>query len=186
MPNHSSAPTQTFGSLTFQKYLGEAELAEIVAQLATKIRGDYEGKTLLLVGVLKGAYAFMADLMRALQMDVEIDFVRLSSYGKEKESSGTITLIKDISRDITGKHVLIVDEIIDTGQTLRFLYDRLLQSNPASLEVVALLDKHEKRIVDVPVKYTGKKIENAFLIGYGLDLEERVRNIPEVWAMVSK
>ena len=179
-------PNRVFDSIEFSEFLSEAELAGLVETLATQIRKDYPGKTILLVGVLKGAYVFMADLMRALKMDVEIDFVRLSSYGKEKESSGTITLIKDISRDIQGKHVLIVDEIIDTGQTLRFLYDRLLQSNPASLEVVALLDKHQKRIVEVPVKYTGKKVENAFLIGYGLDLLERVRNIPEVLKLASK
>jgi hypoxanthine phosphoribosyltransferase len=171
------------GETHFSKYLSEQEIAVLVERLASEIRKDYDGKTILLVGVLKGAYVFMADLMRALRMDVEIDFVRLSSYGKEKESTGTVTLIKDISRDIQGKHVIIVEEIIDTGRSLRFLYDRLIQSQPASLEIVTLLDKSSKRLVEVPVKYVGRKVEDKFLIGYGLDLEERVRNLPDVLAM---
>ena len=161
----------------------EAVLKETISKLADQIRKDYSGKTILLVGVLKGACLFMADLMRALKMDVEIDFVRLSSYGTEQHSSGTVTLVKDISRDIRGKHVLIVEEIIDTGHSLRFLYDRLIQSAPASLEIVALLDKKEKRLVEVPVKYTGIAIEDKFVVGYGLDLKEHLRNLPDVWAM---
>ena len=171
------------GSTRFSKYLSEAEIQVLVDRLASEIRNDYQGKTILLVGVLKGAYVFLADLMRALRMDVEIDFVRLSSYGKEKESTGTVTLIKDISRDVRGKHVIIVEEIIDSGRSLRFLYDRLIASEPASLEIVTLLDKSAKRVVEVPVKYIGRKVDDKFLIGYGLDLEERARNIPEVLSM---
>ena len=171
------------GTTRFSKYLSQSEIIALVDRLAKEIRNDYDGKTILLVCVLKGAYVFTADLMRALNMDVEIDFVRLSSYGNEKESTGTVTLLKDISRDIRGKHVLIVEEIIDTGRTLRFLYDRLLQSQPASLEIVSLLDKSSKRVVEVPVKYIGRKVDDQFLIGYGLDLEERARNLPDVLAM---
>ncbi|NDF15430.1 hypoxanthine phosphoribosyltransferase [bacterium] len=167
----------------FTPALGEEEIAEITRTLARKIRSDYEGEPLLLVGVLKGAAVFLSDLIRALGMDVEIDFVRLSSYGKGRESSGTVTLLKDISRDIRGKHVIIVEEIIDSGRSLRFLYDRLKQSEPASLEIVTLLDKHQKRVVDVPVKYVGKKVDDAFLIGYGLDLEERARNYSSILAL---
>ncbi len=167
----------------FTPYLNEEEIAELIRNLAQKIRADYEGKTLLLIGVLKGAYVFLSDLIRELKMDVEIDFVRLSSYGKGRESSGTVTLIKDISRDIRGKHVLIVEEIIDSGRSLKFLYDRLSHSGPASLEIVTLLDKHQKRVADVPVKYSGKKVDDHFLIGYGLDLEEKVRNSPSILAL---
>jgi len=167
----------------FTPYLNDEEIAELVRTLAERIRSDYEGKTILMVGVLKGAYAFMADLIRALKMDVEIDFVRLSSYGKGRESSGTVTLIKDISRDIQDKHVLIVEEIIDSGRSLKFLYDRLIHSRPASLEIVTLLDKHQKREVEVPVKYVGKKVEDHFLIGYGLDLEEKARNYGSILAL---
>ncbi len=167
----------------FQVYLKEEEIQSIVRELAEQIRKDYNGKPILLVGVLKGAFVFMADLMRALRMDVEIDFVRLSSYGKEKQSTGTVTLLKDISVDIRGRHVLIIEEIIDSGRSLRFLYDRLIQSEPASLEIVTLLDKFEKRVVDVPVKYVGKKVNDHFLIGYGLDLEERARNLSDILSL---
>jgi hypoxanthine phosphoribosyltransferase len=161
-------------------FLSEAEIAELVRDLAARIRADYSGKSLLLVGVLKGACVFLADLMRELKMDVEIDFVRLSSYGKGRESSGTVTLLKDISRDLHGKHVLIVEEIIDSGRSLRFLYDRLIQSSPASLEIATLLDKREKRVIEVPVRYVGKVVGDHFLIGYGLDLEEKCRNLPYI------
>lgn len=162
------------------KVISQTEIRATIDRLADQIRKDYDGKSILLICVLKGAYAFTADLMRALKMDVEIDFVRLSSYRNERESSGTVTIIKDISRDISGQHVLIVEEIIDSGRSLRFLYDRLLQSKPASLEIVTLLDKTSKRVVSVPVKYTGTKVDDAFLIGYGLDLEERERNRPDI------
>jgi hypoxanthine phosphoribosyltransferase len=171
------------GNAQFTKYLSAAEIQSTVDQLAEQIRKDYHGKTVLLVGVLKGASVFMADLMRALKMDVEIDFVRLSSYGKEKTSSGTVTLLKDISRDIRGKHVLIVEEIIDSGRSLKFLKDRLIHSDPASLEIVTLLDKAEKRVVDVQVKYVGRKVDDQFLIGYGLDLEENERNLADIYHM---
>ncbi len=175
--------TFQYGNAHFTQYLSAAEIQTTVDELAVQIRKDYEGKTVLLVGVLKGAYVFTADLMRALKMDVEIDFVRLSSYGKEKSSTGTVTLLKDISRDIRGMHVLIVEEIIDSGRSLRFLYDRLIQSGPASLEIVTLLDKTSKRVVDVPVKYVGRKVDDQFLIGYGLDLEERARNFSDIYKL---
>jgi hypoxanthine phosphoribosyltransferase len=165
------------GSTRFSKYLSEAEIAALVDRLASEIRKDYAGKTLLLVCVLKGAYAFTTDLMRALKMDVEIDFVRLS------KQQDTVILMKDISMNIRDKHVLIVEEIIDSGRSLRFLYDRLIQSQPASLEIVSLLDKNTKRVVEVPVKYIGRQVEDCFLVGYGLDLEERARNLPEVLSM---
>jgi len=166
-----------FGATRFSKYLSEAEITALVDRLASEIRRDYNGKTILLVCVLKGAYAFLADLMRELKMDVEIDFVRLSRH------QDTVTLLKDISRDVRGKHVLIVEEIIDSGRSLRFLYDRISQSGPASLEIVSLLDKSTKRVVEVPVKYVGRKVDDCFLIGYGLDLEDRARNLPEILSM---
>ncbi len=168
------------GTPKFSKVLSEGDIKILVRDLADRIRKDYDGVPVLLIGVLKGAFVFMTDLMRELRMDVEIDFVRLSSYGKDRQSSGTVTLLKDISRDIRGKHVLIVEEIIDSGRSLKFLYERLIQSEPASLEIVTLLDKAEKRVVQVPVKYVGMKVDDQFLIGYGLDLEEKERNLREV------
>lgn len=165
----------------FTKYLSRHEIDASIQTLAEKINADYAGKQVVLVGVLKGAIIFMADLIRQLTVDVEAEFVRLSSYGKARTSSGTVTILKDIHADIREKHVLIVEEIIDSGRTLKFLYERLLASGPASVEIVTLLDKASKRVVDVPVKYVGRPIEDQFLIGYGLDLEEYCRNLPEIF-----
>jgi hypoxanthine phosphoribosyltransferase len=165
----------------FTKYLNRHEIEAAVQQLANRINADYEGKQLVLVPVLKGAIVFSADLMRQLHVETQIDFVRLSSYGKARQSSGTVTLIKDIQLDIRGKHVLIVEEIIDSGRSLKFLYERLKAAGPASVEIVTLLDKSSKRVVDVPVKYVGRKIDDQFLVGYGLDLEEKCRNLRDIY-----
>jgi len=167
----------------FTKYLSQIEIDAVVQSLAHKINDDYEDKQVVLIAVLKGAIVFVADLVRRLKVDHEVDFVRLSSYGKRKTSSGTVTLLKDIDTDLKGKHVLIIEEIIDSGRTLKFLYNRLKAAEPASLEIVTLLDKTAKRVVEVPVKYIGKPIDDQFLIGYGLDLEERCRNLPDVYCL---
>lgn len=168
----------------FTKYLTAIEIDVAIQNIAKKINQDYYGKKVLLICVLKGAYVFCADLVRALDhtnLSVEVEFVRLSSYGKAKESSGTVTIVKDISVDLHDRHVLIVEEIIDSGRTLRFLYDRLKSGGPASVEIVTLLDKKSKRVVEVPVKYVGREIDDQFLVGYGLDLEEKERNLSDVY-----
>ena len=165
----------------FTKYLNKHEIETAVQGIAQQINIDYKGKEVVLVCVLKGAIIFTADLCRHLTVDHEVEFVRLSSYGKARTSSGTVTIIKDINADIRGKHVLILEEIIDSGRTLKFLYERLKASGPASVEIVTLLDKASKRIVDVNVKYVGRTIEDQFLVGYGLDLEERARNLPDIY-----
>jgi hypoxanthine phosphoribosyltransferase len=165
----------------FTKYLNRHEIDAAVQSLANRINADYEGKRVVLVGVLKGAIVFMADLVRHLKIENEVEFVRLSSYGKARTSSGTVTILQDIHADIRGKDVLIVEEIIDSGRTLKFLYDRLKASGPASVEIVTLLDKASKRVADVPVKYVGRAIDDQFLVGYGLDLEEHCRNLPDIY-----
>jgi hypoxanthine phosphoribosyltransferase len=165
----------------FTKYLNRHELDVAIKGVAERLNKDYAGKKVVLVCVLKGAYVFCADLMRQLTVDCDVEFVRLSSYGRALRSTGTVTILKDISVDIRDKHVLIIEEIIDSGRTLRFLYDRLRSSNPASVEIVTLLDKKAKRVADVPVKYVGREIEDQFLVGYGLDLEEKCRNMPDVY-----
>ncbi len=165
----------------FTKYLNRHEIDAAVQNLANRINADYENKQLVLVCVLKGVVLFAADFVRHLKPDFEIEFVRLSSYGKARTSTGTVTILKDIQADIRGKHVLIVEEIIDSGRTLKFLYDRLKSAGPESVEIVTLLDKHSKRLVDVPVKYVGRKVDDQFLIGYGLDLEEKCRNLPDIY-----
>ncbi len=165
----------------FTKYLNRHEIDAATQHLANRINEDYKDKTVLLICVLKGAIVFAADLIRHLKIDTRVDFVRLSSYGKSLTSSGTVTILKDISVDIRGKHVLIIEEIIDSGRTLRFFYDRVKSAGVASVEIVSLLDKAGKRVVDVPVKYVGRKIEDQFLVGYGLDLEEKCRNLPDIY-----
>ena len=165
----------------FTQYMSRHEIEIAVHKVAETLNKDYAGKKVVMICVLKGAYVFCADLIRKLDFDVELEFVRLSSYGKARSSSGTVTILKDIAIDIRDKHVLIVEEIIDSGRTLKFLYERLKTSGPASVEIVTLLDKSSKRVVDVPVKYVGKLIEDQFLIGYGLDLEEKARNLADIF-----
>ncbi len=173
--------TLSFDNKNFTKYLNRYEIDAAVQSVANRLNADYEGKKVLLVCVLKGAIVFLADLVRHLKIENEVEFVRLSSYGKARTSSGTVTILKDIQADIRDQHVLIIEEIIDSGRTLRFLYDRLKASKPASVEIVTLLDKSAKRVVEVPVKYIGRTIEDQFLVGYGLDLEERCRNMPDIY-----
>jgi hypoxanthine phosphoribosyltransferase len=165
----------------FTKYLNRHEIEAAVQSLANRINADYEGRDVVLVGVLKGAILVMADLIRHLKMNCDVEFVRLSSYGRARTSSGTVTILKDIATDIRGKHVLIVEEIIDSGRTLKFLFERLKTAGAASVEIVTLLDKASKRLVDVPVKYVGRVVEDQFLVGYGLDLEEHCRNLPDIY-----
>lgn len=165
----------------FTKYLNRHEIDAAVQSLANRLNADYEGKQVVLVSVLKGAFLFMADLVRHLKFEFDVEFVRLSSYGKARTSTGTVTIIKDIQVDIRDKHVIIVEEIIDSGRTLRFLFDRLKSAGPASVEICTLLDKKAKRMVDVDVKYVGRLIDDQFLVGYGLDLEERCRNLPDIY-----
>ncbi|MBI3544515.1 MAG: hypoxanthine phosphoribosyltransferase [Deltaproteobacteria bacterium] len=166
---------------TFTKFLNRTDIEGIVQSLGNQLNRDYEGKQVVLIGVLKGCCVFMADLSRQLKVDLEIDFVRLTSQGKGLTTPGTVSILKDISVDIRNKHVIIVEEIIDSGRTLKFLFDRIQASQPASVEVLTFLDKKDKRLVDVPVKYVGRLIEDQFLVGYGLDLEEKCRNLPEIY-----
>lgn len=168
-------------SRQFTLYLKRAEIEEAVVKLAEKINRDYEGEKVVLVGVLKGAFIFVADLMRHLKIHTEVDFVRLVNKGKSKDSAGTICFQKDISVDLKDKHVLIIEQIIDSGRTLHFLYERLQKSPAKSVEVVTLLDKAEKRMVETPVKYVGIESQDQFLVGYGLDLEEENRNLADLY-----
>jgi hypoxanthine phosphoribosyltransferase len=151
-----------------------------IAELGEEVSADYTGRDLLLVGVLKGAVFFLADLMRHLAVPCEIDFMAISSYGASTDSSGIVRILKDLDINIEGRHVLVVEDIIDSGLTLSYLMRNLEAREPASLEVCALLTKPERREIDVPVRYTGFEIPNRFVIGYGLDFAERYRNLPYV------
>jgi hypoxanthine phosphoribosyltransferase len=151
-----------------------------VGELGAEISSDYAGRDLLLIGVLKGAVFFMADLMRKLTVPCEVDFMAISSYGASTDSSGVVRILKDLDINIEGRDVLVVEDIIDSGLTLSYLIRNLEAREPASLEVCALLTKPERREIDVPVRYVGFEIPNRFVIGYGLDFAERYRNLPYV------
>jgi hypoxanthine phosphoribosyltransferase len=151
-----------------------------VAELGAEISSDYATKDLVLVGVLKGAVFFMADLMRHLTIPCEVDFMAISSYGASTDSSGVVRILKDLDISIEGRDVLVVEDIIDSGLTLSYLTRNLESRNPASLEICALLTKPDRREIDVNVRYTGFEIPNEFVIGYGLDFGERYRNLPYV------
>ena len=156
------------------------DLAHRVRELGEQISHDYAGKDVLLIGVLKGAVFFLADLMRQLEVDCEVDFMAVSSYGSSTDSSGVVRILKDLDASIEGRHVLIVEDIVDSGLTLSYLFRMLGGRAPASLEVCALLTKPDRREVDMPIRYVGFEIPNKFAIGYGLDHAERYRNLPYV------
>jgi hypoxanthine phosphoribosyltransferase len=156
------------------------ELAHRVKALGEQISAEYEGRTLLLVGVLKGAFFFLSDLMRELDVPCEVDFMAVASYGSSTDSSGVVRILKDLDASIEGRDVLIVEDIVDSGLTLSYLLRTLKARDPASLEVCALLTKPERRKVDLPIRYVGFEIPNRFVIGYGLDQAERFRNLPYV------
>lgn len=160
--------------------IDEQTLAARVAELGVEISADYQGRDLLLIGVLKGAVFFMADLMRHLTVPCEVDFMAISSYGDSTDSSGIVRILKDLDINIEGRHVLVVEDIIDSGLTLSYLMRNLESREPATLEVCALLTKPARREIDVPVRYVGFEIPNKFVVGYGLDFAERYRNLPYV------
>ena len=151
-----------------------------IAELGAEVSNDYAARDLLLVGVLKGAVFFMADLMRHLTIPCEVDFMAISSYGASTDSSGVVRILKDLDVNIEGRDVLVVEDIIDSGLTLSYLMRNLESREPASLEVCALMTKPARRQIDVPVRYIGFEIPDRFVVGYGLDLAERYRNLPYV------
>ena len=159
------------------------QLQRRVRELGEQISGDYEGRNPLLIGVLKGAVFFLADLMREITVPCEVDFMAISSYGSATQSSGVVRILKDLDRAIEGRHVLIVEDIVDSGLTLQYLMRNLGARKPASLEVCALLTKPERRKVDMPMRYLGFEIPDKFAIGYGLDFAEHYRNLPYVAAL---
>ncbi len=156
------------------------DLAHRIAQLGEEISHDYRGRSLLLVGVLKGAIFFVSDLMRHLEGECEVDFMAVASYGSQTDSSGVVRILKDLDAPIEGRDVLIVEDIVDSGLTLSYLLRTLNARDPATLEVCALLTKPERRKVDLPIRYVGFEIPDRFAIGYGLDHAERFRNLPYV------
>ena len=156
------------------------EIQDKIATLAKQITEDYRGKDVLLVGVLKGAFVFMADLARAVQLPVEFDFMAVSSYGSSTKSSGVVRILKDLDYEITGRHVLLVEDIIDSGLTISYLLRYLEARGPASLTICSLFWKRGEQAVELDVKYPGFEIPPVFVVGYGLDYAEKYRNLPYI------
>lgn len=161
--------------------ISSRELETTVEHLAQRINSDYEGKSLILVGILKGAFIFLSDLARRIEVPVRIDFVRLASYGLETETSGKINITKDMELKVRGEHVLIVEDIVDTGTTLAWYLDHLREGGAASVRICALIDKKERRQIEVPLDYVGISVDEGFLVGYGLDYSENHRNLPAIY-----
>lgn len=158
--------------------VAEEEIRDAIANLGAQVTRDYAGQELMLVGVLKGAIMFMVDLARAIDLPLTIDFMAVASYGASTQTSGIVRILKDLDSSIEGKHVLVVEDIIDSGLTLTYILETLRTRNPASLRVCALLNKKERRRVDVPVDYICFEIPDAFVVGYGLDYDQIYRNLP--------
>jgi len=159
------------------------EIAAAVSRLAAEIRRDYRDKNPLLIAVLKGSFVFLADLVRQLNLPLEIEFVRLSSYGKGTESSGRVRMAPGAPSQIKGRHVLVIEDIIDTGLTAAFLLDYLGRKKPASLKYCSLTDKKERRRVMVNIDYRGLTVPDKFIVGYGLDCDEKFRNLPDIYVL---
>jgi hypoxanthine phosphoribosyltransferase len=174
---------EALDGLIAEVLVDEESLTSRVVELAGEVSRDYAGRDVLLVGVLKGAVFFMADLVRALSIPCEIDFMAVSSYGSATDSSGVVRILKDLDANIEGRHVLIVEDIIDSGLTLSYLMRNLAARRPASLAVCALLTKPARRKANIECRYVGFEIPDRFAIGYGLDYAERLRNLPYVAAL---
>jgi hypoxanthine phosphoribosyltransferase len=163
-----------------QVLISSEQIQAKVCELAAQIDRDHAGTDVLLIGVLKGAFVLMADLARHLTVPVEFDFMAVSSYGSATQTSGVVRILKDLDRDIDGRHVIVVEDIVDSGLTLQYLLRNLRARKPASIEVLALLSKPDQIRADLPIRYHGFAVPNVFVVGYGLDYAERYRNLPYV------
>jgi hypoxanthine phosphoribosyltransferase len=167
--------------ITLRLLISRQKIAASVKKLAEAIQADYDGKNPLLVGILKGSFIFMADLVRQIDTPLEVDFIRLASYGSGTQSSGQITLVHEMPSRITDRHVLVVEDIIDTGLTTSFLLEYLRQKGPASLKLCALSDKPSRRKTPVQIDYLGFTVPDMFIVGYGIDWNEKYRNLPAIY-----
>lgn len=166
--------------------LDETQLKKIVDDIAEKINSDYVNKELVVIGILKGSIVFLADLFRKINLKCTLDFMAASSYGNSSVSSGIIKIKNDLSENISGKHILIVEDILDTGNTLAYIKEYLKQKNPASIKICTLFDKPSRRVKPITADYTGSIIPNLFIVGYGLDYNEKYRNLPYIGVLKSE
>ncbi len=171
-----------FAGQVLEEMLSQEAISKRVKELAAEISSRYEGKIPIIIGVLNGSFLFMADLVRNLTIDFEVDFIKISSYGSSTTSSGTVRLLKDISADITGRDVIVVEDIVDTGLSLSFLKHRLENAGPESVAFVTCLYKPEIARHDFPIDFIAFSIENRYVVGYGLDLDQKLRGLPSIYA----
>ncbi len=164
--------------------IGAQDIKERVATLGRRITVDYQGKELILVGILKGSFVFVADLARTIDLPLAVDFMAVSSYGTSTKSSGVVRIVKDLDYSLEGKHVLVVEDIVDTGLTLNYIYGHVKSRGAMSVKICSLLDKVSRRQVAVPLHYKGFEIPDEFVVGYGLDVGEKYRNLPDVCRVV--
>jgi hypoxanthine phosphoribosyltransferase len=174
------APRPTDIKLSMSPLFSAADIAARVRSLASEIDRDYLGREIMMIAVLKGSFLFIADLVRAVKTPTVIDFVRLASYGSATQSSGIIEVRKDLEMSIKGKHVLVVEDIVDSGLTLESLRNMLLNRDPASLRICTLINKQAQRITNVAIDYIGFSVDDGFIVGYGLDLDEKYRDLPDI------
>ena len=160
------------------------DISRQVQRLASQISEDYEGREVIVVGVLKGAFMFLADLVRRLTLPTKLDFIRLSSYGSNTESSGEIRIVADVEMDLQGRDVIIVEDIVDSGLTTAFLREHLLTKKPRSLKICTLLDKKERRSTEIPLDYVGMQLDKGFVVGYGLDCNEAHRQLADIYELI--
>ena len=170
----------------FEELISEENIRKRVEEIGEEISKDFANKIPVIIGVLNGSFLFMADLVRNINIDYEVDFIKISSYGNSTTSSGTVRLIKDISADITGRDLIIVEDIVDTGLSVEFLYNRLKEAKPASISFVTCLKKPSKINVDHLVNYIGFNISDSFVIGYGLDYSQKFRGLPSIYNLNPK
>ncbi|HBE43924.1 MAG TPA: hypoxanthine phosphoribosyltransferase [Deltaproteobacteria bacterium] len=166
-----------------KRLFSKKEIEEAVQRLASRIEKDFENKEIIFVCLLKGSFIFTSDLVRHIKNPSIIDFMRVSSYGKGTQSKGAITITKDLEEDIQGKNVILVEDIIDSGLTLKYIRDMLMAKEPKSLKICALVDKRARRVVEVEGDYVGFTIEDGFIVGYGIDYAERYRNLPDIYVI---
>jgi len=182
-------PIKTYGSLALdidQILISEEQIQYQVRQIGRAVSRDYLGRNPLLVGVLKGVLFFMADLLRSISIPVELDFIAVSNYSAELRGQGVVRLVKDLEIPITGRHILFVEDVIDTGLTLNYIVQNLWARQPASLETCVLFNKPDHRLIDIPIRYKGFDLPDQFVVGYGLDFKEKYRNLPFVGLLKSE
>lgn len=180
MSSSSARAVSEFGNPNLEPLFTAEEIQTRISELGAEIARDYEGQNPLLLGVLKGAFIFLSDLMRAIDMKLGVEFMAISSYGSSTRTSGEVKIVKDLDVPIEGRDILVVEDIVDTGLTLSYLFANLHSRGARSVKLAALLDKWERRQREVPIDYLGFKIPDAFVVGYGLDFAERYRNLPYI------